>query len=85
MIGLAKGCLRLRELELDRTFSITEEIIHTLCLCGLKGLEAISFTFTPVSAGAIKELLGKKGSFDRTPHENIHQNASHIPTQRKIA
>lgn len=30
-----------------------------MCLCGLRGLETISFTFTPVSPGAIKELLGK--------------------------
>jgi len=29
-----------------------------MCLCGLRGLETISFTFTPVSPGAIKELLG---------------------------
>ena len=55
---LAKGCLRLQELELDRTIAINEEIAHAMCLCGLRGLETISFTFTPVSPGAIKELLG---------------------------
>jgi len=54
----AKGCLRLQELELDRTIAISEEIAHAMCLCGLRGLETISFTFTPVSPGAIKELLG---------------------------
>lgn len=55
----AKGCLRLQELELDRAILINEEIAHAMCLCGLRGLETISFTFTPVSPGAIKELLGK--------------------------
>ena len=55
----AKGCLRLQELELDRTVAMSEEIAHAMCLCGLRGLETISFTFTPVSPGAIKELLGK--------------------------
>ena len=53
-----KGCLRLQELELDRTIAINEEIAHAMCLCGLRGLETISFTFTPVSPGAIKELFG---------------------------
>lgn len=54
----ARGCLRLQELELNRAILINEEIAHAMCLCGLRGLETISFTFTPVSPGAIKELLG---------------------------
>ena len=55
----AKGCLKLQELEVDRTIAISEEIAYAMCLYGLRGLETISFTFTPVSPGAIKELLGK--------------------------
>ncbi|XP_068745491.1 uncharacterized protein [Montipora capricornis] len=58
LIHIAKGCLRLQELELYRAILINEEIAHAMCSYGLRGMEMIKFTFTPISPGAIKELLG---------------------------
>lgn len=59
LLHIAKGCLRLQELELDRTHHVTEETAYALCLTGLRGLQILLFTFTTASPGAIKQFYGK--------------------------
>ena len=74
----AKSCLRLQYLELDRMAEFTEETAYALCLCGFRGLEAVSFTFTPVTDGAVKQLYGES----RVPESRIRHfqiQISHLP------
>jgi len=59
LVNIAKGCLRLQELELDRSHYVTEETASSMCLAGLKGLQVLMFSFTPVSPAALRHFYGK--------------------------
>ena len=48
-----KNCPRLSVLELDHMCEIGEDDARSLCAVGLKGLEELDFTFTPVTPKAI--------------------------------
>ena len=58
LTNIAQGCLRLQELELDRTHYVTEETASAMCQLGLRGLQVLMFTFTPVSPAALKQFYG---------------------------
>lgn len=49
----AKQCQRLQVLEFDHMKEITEEVAQTLCDAGLKDLQTLEFTNTPVSPKAV--------------------------------
>ena len=54
-----KSCPRLRVVELDHMCEIGEEDARKLCGVGLKGLEELDFTFTPVTPKAILHFISE--------------------------
>ncbi|CAH1783173.1 unnamed protein product [Owenia fusiformis] len=57
LVNLAKNCPRLQVLELDHISEMTEETSILMCKQGLKGLEALDFTFTPVTPKSILQFI----------------------------
>ncbi|XP_064600651.1 dentin sialophosphoprotein-like [Liolophura sinensis] len=53
LLALAKQCQRLQVLEFDHMKEITEEVAQTLCDAGLKDLQTLEFTNTPVTPKAV--------------------------------
>lgn len=50
---LARNCMRLQVLELDHVSEITQEVAAEVCREGLKGLEMLVLTATPVTPKAL--------------------------------
>lgn len=50
---LARNCMRLQVLELDHVTEINQEVAAEMCREGLKGLEMLVLTSTPVTPKAL--------------------------------
>lgn len=50
---LARNCMRLQVLELDHVAEINQEVAAEMCREGLKGLEMLVLTSTPVTPKAL--------------------------------
>uniref|UniRef100_A0A2K6FZY8 F-box only protein 41 n=1 Tax=Propithecus coquereli TaxID=379532 RepID=A0A2K6FZY8_PROCO len=53
LASLARNCMRLQVLELDHVSEITQEVAAEVCREGLKGLEMLVLTATPVTPKAL--------------------------------
>ncbi|XP_072484914.1 F-box only protein 41 isoform X2 [Notamacropus eugenii] len=53
LASLARNCMRLQVLELDHVAEITQEVAAEVCREGLKGLEMLVLTATPVTPKAL--------------------------------
>lgn len=53
LLSLARNCMRLQVLELDHVSEITQEVAAEVCREGLKGLEMLVLTATPVTPKAL--------------------------------
>lgn len=57
----ARNCMRLQVLELDHVSEITQEVAAEVCREGLKGLEMLVLTATPVTPKALLHFNSKHG------------------------
>lgn len=53
ILGSARNCMRLQVLELDHVSEINQEVAAEVCREGLKGLEMLVLTSTPVTPKAL--------------------------------
>ncbi|XP_048365662.1 F-box only protein 41 [Sphaerodactylus townsendi] len=53
LASLARNCMRLQVLELDHVTEVNQEVAAEVCREGLKGLEMLVLTFTPVTPKAL--------------------------------
>ncbi|XP_070539841.1 F-box only protein 41-like isoform X1 [Ptychodera flava] len=56
LVSVVKNCPRLQVLEVDHMLEITEEIAVSMCQNGLRGLENLIFTATPVTPKALLQF-----------------------------
>lgn len=60
---LARNCMRLQVLELDHVSEITQEVAAEVCREGLKGLEMLVLTATPVTPKALLHFNSEQWGF----------------------
>lgn len=63
---LARNCMRLQVLELDHVSEITQEVAAEVCREGLKGLEMLVLTATPVTPKALLHFNSEQWEFRGT-------------------
>ncbi|XP_077992073.1 uncharacterized protein LOC144446194 [Glandiceps talaboti] len=56
LVSIAKNCSKLQLLEVDHMFEVTEEIAVAMCENGLRDLETLIFTATPVTPKALLQF-----------------------------
>lgn len=61
-LSAARNCMRLQVLELDHVSEINQEVAAEVCREGLKGLEMLVLTSTPVTP---KALLHFNSEFEK--------------------
>lgn len=61
---LARNCMRLQVLELDHVSEITQEVAAEVCREGLKGLEMLVLTATPVTPKALLHFNSERRGWD---------------------
>ena len=61
-------------LELDHMCEIGEEDAHSMCAVGLKGLQHLDFTFTPVTPKAILYFISEYTVNENTLVKTGYQN-----------
>ena len=59
LVFSAQNCQKLQVLELDHMCEVTEDVATEMCREGLKGLQALDFTFTPVTPKALMQFYSK--------------------------
>lgn len=65
---LARNCMRLQVLELDHVSEITQEVAAEVCREGLKGLEMLVLTATPVTPKALLHFNSEQWGFRVAGH-----------------
>ncbi|EDV22785.1 uncharacterized protein TRIADDRAFT_58703 [Trichoplax adhaerens] len=61
LIAIAVECKKLKHLRLDRSMELSSEVAEQMCNFGLKSIEQIEFTNTPISHEAIRHFAEKCG------------------------
>ena len=74
LVCAARNCMRLQVLELDHVSEINQEVAAEVCREGLKGLEMLVLTSTPVTP---KALLHFNSEFKNFLHTNVWANWSY--------
>ena len=54
----AVECKKLKYLQLDHSMELSAEVAEQMCNFGLKSIENVEFTNTPISADAIRHFAG---------------------------
>lgn len=62
----ARNCMRLQVLELDHVSEINQEVAAEVCREGLKGLEMLVLTSTPVTPKALLHFNSEYGALIQT-------------------
>lgn len=67
-ISSARNCMRLQVLELDHVSEINQEVAAEMCREGLKGLEMLVLTSTPVTPKALLHFNSESTFTDSDSH-----------------